>query len=294
MFEALQPGRVTEPTVPETPADAPPDADERRVEEFDDEPTLGGPYRVLATTRDREEWLFIDPAGDPTYVPFDGHGDLSARVRGLRPGYRVDAEFDWDDGRPVVREVDVLERSLFAFVPRADPVFEAARTCWQQAREAGEPMNSRVTYTTEGDPAGVVYVFADQPGQRDLFEEFRDGGKPLDPLVDRLADTEEPPFEAFVLDAADGAFVTVYIVVEKDGMVADTVRDTYDLPRPREPLFETDDSGGVPEVPGGDSGSAGVDDDGAGDASDDDADEAAAEFDLSDALGDLPEDAGDG
>lgn len=275
------------PDAPDDEADPP----ERRAGAMDAEPALDGPYRVLASTRDREEWLFIDPAGDPTYVPFGGHGDLTDQVRGLRPGYRVDAEFDWTEGTPVVHEVDVLERSLFAFVPGADPVFEAARTCWQRAREAGEPMGSRVTYTTEGDPAGVVYTFAEQPGQRDLFEEFRDGGKPLDPLLDRLADGEEPPFEAFVLDAADGAFVVVYLVVEKGGMVADTVRDTYDVPRPREPLFEDDGPAGdddptVPDVPGFDGPAAGEADGDASAADDGD------EFELSDALGDLPDEDG--
>jgi len=242
---------VTEPTVPDAP-DAPPDesadraagtadgtsADAGTTESGADEPLLDGPYRVLESTRDREEWLFIDPAGDPTYVPLTGHGDLNERVRGLRPGYRVDAAFDWTGEEPVVRSLEVLEWSLFTFVPRADPVFEAARSCWEAARREGQAMNSRVTHTTDGDPAGVVYVFADQPGQRNLFREFRDGVKPLDPLVDRLAQGEDPPFEAFVLDPAD-PYVVVYLVVEKGGMVADTVRDTYDLSAPEEPLFET-------------------------------------------------------
>jgi hypothetical protein len=232
---------VTEPSVPDAPDD-PAEAAGRRPEttterEDPDEPLLDGPYRVLESTRDREEWLFIDPAGDPTYVPHEGHGALDERVRGLRPGYRVDAEFDWTGDDPVVESLDVLERSLFAFVADADPVFEAAQSCWETARRDGQAMNSRVTYTTDGDPAGVVYTFADQPGQRDLFAEFRDGVKPLDPLVDRLAQGEDPPFEAFVLDP-DDPYVVVYIVVEKGGMVAETVRDTYDLTRPAEPLFE--------------------------------------------------------
>jgi hypothetical protein len=279
---------VTEPTVPDAPD---PDAAERggsrqpvttRDDGPDEDSPLDGPYRVLASTRDRDEWLFVDPAGDPTYVPREGHGEATDRVRSLRPGYRVDADFDWDDGTPVVREVAVLDRTLFAFVPDAAPVFEAAQSCWETARREGAPMNSRVTYTTEGDPAGVVYVFAGQQGQRDIFEEFRDGVKPLDPLVDRLADGEEPPFEAFVLDAADGDYVVVYLVVEKGGVVADTVRDTYDVPRPAEPLFGDGGEGGAQRSSPSD---AGVDTSTAGE---DDADD----FDLGDALGDLPSEDG--
>jgi hypothetical protein len=281
---------VTEPTVPDAPDAPDPDDGRQPVRRADtdidadddgDEPLLDGPYRVLASTRDREEWLFIDPAGDPTYVPWAGHGDLSGRVRGLRPGYRVDADFDWTGDEPVVRSLGVLERSLFAFVGDADPVFEAAQSCWEAARREGGAMNSRVTHTTDGDPAGVVYTFADQPGQRDLFEEFRDGVKPLDPLLDRLAGGEDPPFEAFVLDPAD-PYVVVYLVVEKGGMVADTVRDTYDLSRPDEPLAGTGSPDQAPDTP-----------DPAAEPSADDADEtdgADEAFDLGSAVEDLPDD----
>jgi hypothetical protein len=278
---------VTEPTVPDDPDAAEPDSAARQPVATRDahgeagEPALDGPYRVLASTRDRDEWLFIDPAGDPTYVPREGHGDLTDQVSGLRPGYRVDADFEWTDGTPVVRDLEVLERTLFTFVPAADPVFEAAQSCWEAARREGAPMNSRVTYTTEGDPAGVVYVFAGQPGQRNLFEEFRDGVKPLDPLVDRLADGEDPPFEAFVLDAADSDYVVVYLVVEKGGMVADTVRDTYDVPRPAEPLFEDGDTDGSE---GATTATPAVGDEAADAADGTDTDD----FDLGDALRDLP------
>jgi hypothetical protein len=307
---------VTEPTVPDAPEppDAPTEGGGQPVRaaetEADDEPLLDGPYRVLASTRDREEWLFVDPAGDPTYVPHEGHGAVGERVRGLRPGYRVDAEFDWTDGDPVVRSLEVLERSLFTFVPDADPVFEAAQSCWETARRESQAMNARVTYTTDGDPAGVVYTFADQPGQRDLFGEFRDGVKPLDPLLDRLAQGEAPPFEAFVLDP-DDPYVVVYLVVEKGGMVADTVRDTYDLVAPDEPLFEaeredgvTDDgtagtTGAAPDVPTTDAGAGGDDvetDAGVAEGgvetdagmADDGADGDAEGFDLGERVGDLP------
>lgn len=283
---------MTEPTVPDAPDTPATERGQQPVRSHDgdddsDEPLLDGPYRVLASTRDREEWLFIDPAGDPTYVPWTGHGDLDRRIRGLRPGYRVDAAFDWTGDDPVVTELGVLDRSLFAFVPDADPVFEAAQSCWEAARREGQAMNSRVTHTTDGDPAGVVYTFADQPGQRDLFEEFRDGVKPLDPLLDRLAGGEDPPFEAFVLDP-DDPYVVVYLVVEKGGMVADTVRDTYDLSRPDEPLFE---AGSDPNL--NDAG-ASAPTDSATDADEPAPDDPATDdseetFDLGDAVDDLPD-----
>ena len=61
-----------------------------------------------------------------------------------------------------------------------------------------------------------------------MLEEFRDGGKPLDPLVARAArpDEVEPPLSVFVIDPEE-PFVVVYIVLEPDGLLDETVRDTY-------------------------------------------------------------------
>ena len=89
-------------------------------------------------------------------------------------------------------------------------------------------MNSRVTYGTDNEPNGVVYTFAEQPGSRKLLEEFRDGGKPLDPLVARAAQPDEvdPPLSVFVIDPEE-PFVVVYIVLEPGGLLDETVRDTY-------------------------------------------------------------------
>ncbi|PSQ35543.1 hypothetical protein BRD11_02490, partial [Halobacteriales archaeon SW_12_69_24] len=98
----------------------------------------------------------------------------------------------------------------------------------ERARADGEPMNSRVTYGTDNEPNGVVYTFADQPGSRDLLAEFRDGGKPLEPLVDRAARSEdvEPPFSVYVIEPEE-PFLVVYIVLEPDGLLDETVADTY-------------------------------------------------------------------
>jgi hypothetical protein len=112
-------------------------------------------------------------------------------------------------------------------------------------------MNSAVTYSTGKEPNGVVYVFAKQDPPRDLFEEFRTGATPIEPLIQRVnathdsddaadtddaastadSDADDPAERAvFVLNPADEPFVVVYIVFRKDGMLAQTVRDTYGLP----------------------------------------------------------------
>jgi hypothetical protein len=89
-------------------------------------------------------------------------------------------------------------------------------------------MNSRVTYNTDNEANGVLYTFAEQAGSRDLFSEFRDGLKPLEPLIARAAQPEEvdPPFSVFVIDPEE-PFVVVYIVLDPDGLLDETVRDTY-------------------------------------------------------------------
>lgn len=188
-------------------------------------PTTEGVYRVLASTREADEragdeWLLLDvETGDPTYVP---RGGLDAAA-----GNRVRATLVWPDGEPRVEESEVLTDTRFAFTRTREPLFQDAHACWRDAQEAGEAMASRVTHGTDGDPNGVVYAFADQPGSRDLYEEFRDGGKPLDPLLARLAESVDPPFEVFVVDHTDEPFVVVLLAFERDGLLAGTVRETY-------------------------------------------------------------------
>jgi hypothetical protein len=159
-------------------------------------PTTTGRFRVLGSPRDTDEWLFVDVTDpesddptdrfDPTYVPREGNGDFDEGVATLRPGYLVEATLTWDDGRPRVSELDVVERTLFEFVDEATTVFQAARETWAGAAAAGEGMNSQVTYSTDGEANGVLYVFAEQPGAQDLFEEFRSGIRPIEPLLERV------------------------------------------------------------------------------------------------------------
>lgn len=199
------------------------------------EQTTTGSYRVLPG-RDDDEWLLLDvESGDPTYVS-QPSGDAPLLV----PGNRVDATLEWVDGDPQIADCAVVDATRFHFVRTTEPLFEAARRCWETAVEQDSGMNSRVTYGTDGEPNGVVYTFADQPGQRDLFAEFRDGVKPLEPLLVRAAGGRaayegeaaagagaDPPFAVFVLDGADEPFVVVYIVLDPEGFLAETVADTY-------------------------------------------------------------------
>lgn len=200
------------------------------------EPTTSGRFRVLDSPRDAAELLLLDTDEfDPTYVPTTGHGDLDERVATLRPGYLIDATLAWADDTPHFTDLSVAKRTLFEFVDGATGIFEAARETWQQAAMEGAAMNSRVTRDTDSEPNGVLYVFAKQDGAQDLYAEFADGVRPLEPLVDRVNESRDGDHEVFVMRPADEPFVLVYIVFQKNGMLADTVRDTYDCPRSDEP-----------------------------------------------------------
>lgn len=178
-----------------------------------------GHFRVLPG-RDGEEWLLLEvESADPTYVP-------RKSAPGLAPGNRIRATLDWAGEEPAVADWERLTDTRFRFIRTGEPIFEAARTCFEAARSAGDAMNAKVTRDTDGRPNGVVYTFAAQPGQRDLFAEFRDGEKPLEPLVDRASEGEEPPFSVWVLDPEE-PFVVVFIVLDPDGLLAETMADTY-------------------------------------------------------------------
>lgn len=183
--------------------------------------TTEGRFRVYPGRRD-DERLFLDvDSADPTYVPAELVPDLEA-------GNRVEATLEWADGAPVDVEYTLVESTRFRFLRTDEPVFQAAQGCFEEARTAGEAMNARVTYSTDSEPNGIVYTFADQAGQRDLFAEFRDGGKPLEPLLARAADSEtaDPPFSVWILHPQE-PFVLVYIVLEPDGLLEETMADAY-------------------------------------------------------------------
>lgn len=190
--------------------------------------TTAGTYRVLRSPRDPDELLLLDVENqDPTYVPRTGYeGDLAERVRGIEPGNRITAGIAWDDG-PRFASVTVETRTTIEFVDGATGIFEAARETWAEAEREGRAMNSRVTKSTDNEANGVVYTFAKQSGERDLFREFRDGVTPLEPLIDRLAAGAEPPFGVFVIRPADESFVLVALAIDRDGVLAETIRETY-------------------------------------------------------------------
>jgi hypothetical protein len=158
--------------------------------------TTTGRFRVLDGPRE-DGWLFLrvdreDPerAFEPTYLPATGHGDLDPEVATLYPGYLVEATVDWSGEDPRLTALEVLKRTLFEFVDDATNVFEAATAAWTSAAATGDAMNSQVTYSTDGDPNGVLYVFAQQSGAQDLLEEFRTGARPLEPLLDRVNESD--------------------------------------------------------------------------------------------------------
>lgn len=178
-----------------------------------------GPFRVLPGRND-EEWLLLDvESADPIYVARPSLPDVAV-------GNRIDGELKWAGGEPTLADVVVESPTQFRFRRTDEPIFEAAISCFETARASGDAMNSRVTYDTDRNPNGVVYTFAAQPGSRDLFTEFRDGTKPLEPLISRAAESAEPPFTVWILDSEE-PFVVVYIVLEPGGLLDRTMVDTY-------------------------------------------------------------------
>lgn len=204
-----------------------------------------GRYRVLPGPEPDTLRLLDRASYEPAVVSTGGAvdgsddpGEADAPVADLRPGYLADAVLDWSTQRPTVESVSVVRPTLFAFADDVEPMFEAARETWEGARSEGEAMNTQVLRNTDNEVTGAVYVFAES-GERGRFEEFREGARPLEPLLDRVADSRgEDPREVFVLRPAGGAFTAVAIALRKGGQLAETMRDTYDCPRPAEPLAD--------------------------------------------------------
>jgi len=196
-------------------------------------PTSEGRFRVYEDPHDAERVLLVPLDGesyDPTAVETAGYeAPLADAVATLRPGNRVAATLAWEDGDARFTELTVETETLVEFVPGASNIFEAAQDTWQEARREGVGVNSDVTYSTDGEPVGAVYTFAKQPGVRDVFSEFQEATRPLEPLLERVEKPE--PYEVFVMRPVGEEFVVVYIVFDFDSLLADTVRDTYDCPR---------------------------------------------------------------
>jgi len=169
---------------------------------------------------------------DPLYAAAEGYeGDMADRVASLEPGFVVDATLAWTDGSARFADVEVVRESRFRFADDVDGMFEAAVDAWDQIRSAGEAVGSITTRSNDGEPNGaLLYLFADAPGS-DAFADLRSGRLPIEPLVARVNESREDddPREVFVLRPAAHDFVAVYVVFDRDGVLAQTVRDTYDL-----------------------------------------------------------------
>ncbi|WP_049970517.1 DUF6663 family protein [Haladaptatus cibarius] len=193
----------------------------------------GGSYRVLVTNEADGFRLLNRETHEQIVTASEGH---DAPISDLHPGYCIDADLDWTSTEPSIWSFSIQQPTLYSFVDHIDPVFEAAQQAWQNAQLTGDSMNSQVTRNTDNEVNGVLYVFAED-GRDGMFESFRDGSRPLDPLVDKVNEQEgDDPREVFVLRPESGAFVIVIIALEKGGQFADTLRETYDCPRPIESL----------------------------------------------------------
>lgn len=208
------------------------------------EPTTTGRFRVLDRRPDGRI-LLVDLAEARKAVEGDHEVDLqplavepaddteiAESVRELKPGYVVSASLAWDESKAHFVDYEIDERTWIQYADGVSGLFEVAQETWYDAQKAGDAMNARTTYSTGNEPNGVVYTFAKQQPPQDLFEEFRTGVQPIEPLVQRVEverdDNEDRA--VFVMNPVDAEFVLIYIVFRKDGMLAQTVRDTYGLP----------------------------------------------------------------
>jgi len=169
------------------------------------------------------------PDGTAVCVPLDdGEGEpIRVESDDITPGNRVELALSWEEGAATVEAADVLEDSRISYARGVTGLFEDALSAMDEARRERLGTNARTTYSTDGEPNGAVYVFADQPGERDLYAEFVEGVAPLEPLLDRLDEHEDCPHHVFVLDPAEHDFLVLYLVLRTDSVLARTVADTY-------------------------------------------------------------------
>jgi len=210
------------------------------------EPTTTGRFRVLDRRPDGTILLVdldaavaavedTDPEADLqplAAVPPETDEELAETVGKLKPGYVITASLAWDDSEAEFVDCEIQERSWIQYADGVSGLFEVAQETWYDAQMAGDAMNSRTTYSTDNEANGVVYTVAKQTPPRDLFNEFRTGATPIEPLIQRVeAERDDSEDRAvFVMNPVDEEFVLIYIVFRKDGMLAETVRDTYGLP----------------------------------------------------------------
>ncbi|MFC6615140.1 DUF6663 family protein [Halopenitus salinus] len=202
------------------------------------QPTTVGRFRVQRREGDAFTLVEVpdepvhpdDPDADEAYAPLRADGDHSADVEPLEPGWVVDATLAWSDATARIEEYTVVRETRIHVADEVTGMFEAAREAWRNARAAGDAMVSTTTRGRDGTPNGALYLFADPPG-RDTLSALADGSLPLEPLVarvnERLDDGE--PRSVFLLRPDSDDYVAVLVAFRRDGILARTVRDTYDL-----------------------------------------------------------------
>ncbi|MFT4923619.1 MAG: hypothetical protein ACI8XM_002847 [Haloarculaceae archaeon] len=195
--------------------------------------TDAGTYRVLPGPPDEEGFVLLEQwSEEPVTVQSEGDDDpLASAVESLQPGHLVDATVEWPpEGTPAIADLAVRTETVCTFVGDADHVFEKAEETFTEARRDRAPIASTVTYNTDGEANGALYTIAKQGGGTDIFAQFRDGRRTLEPMIDKLGEGgAEPPYEVFVVRPADEQFVFVYLAIEKGGLLANTIREEYDL-----------------------------------------------------------------
>jgi len=203
--------------------------------------TTTGRYRVLSVDAAKSVARLVnfDDATRAVDAPHDATEDdtdpfapiaVSVTPDTIHPGAVIDATIEWEGDTAQLKTVSVVKSDRFYYKRSVTGMFEAAIDAWRTARAAGDAVGSTVTRSTDGEPNGVLYVFANQPGEQ-TFDAIRTGGIPIEPLILRAeADlSDDVDRGVFILESAEHGFVAVYIVFRNDGILAETVRDTYDI-----------------------------------------------------------------
>jgi hypothetical protein len=198
--------------------------------------TESGIYRVFDHDFEDDAYLLVEKGTEEPMpvrtVEYDE--PLQSTVDSLLPGHLVAATVEWPpEGHPFFVDLSVETRTVFEFVDGLDDIFEEAEKTFQQGVREHMAISSNVTYGTDGEPNGAIYTFAKQDSEKDIFEELRTGKLTMEPMIEKLGDGgADPPYEVFVLRPEDADFIVVYLTLEKNGLLARTIREEYDCPAP--------------------------------------------------------------
>ncbi|WP_280537813.1 DUF6663 family protein [Halopenitus sp. POP-27] len=171
-----------------------------------------------------------DPDAAEAYAPLHIDGPHAVPTAPLEPGYVVDATVGWTDGTARFIEFEIVSRTRLYVADEVTGMFEAAREAWNGARAAGESVVSTTTRGQDGDPNGALYLFPDA-SDRDTLAELRSGRIPIEPLIARVNDRldDDRDRAVFLLRPTADPYVAVLVAFDDDGILARTVRDTYDM-----------------------------------------------------------------